>query len=257
MLWRLPRPARPQRRKDGSGRCMTGCSTTSVIFRVLTCDGLRRDWGSTCGDSQRSSRSTCTCRAYGRALPKVGASVFVRHRPSTSTERSVMFPSASWRCDVRSQARCACHATTRHCLGLHTRPQALPTVDASTMSSDQPVDSGSARSSIGGILSKWYALNPDITRLWAFEARRPDRDDALDMYVVVAIGPVCDSDDIGPIWLARSAGWRNDLQRLIGRPVLLDWFDGDTEQAPCVEGSDDARACVESIAWRDSASAKV
>jgi peptide-methionine (R)-S-oxide reductase len=120
------------------------------------------------------------------------------------------------------------------------------------MNTDQAVDAGTERSSIDGILSKWYALNPDITRLWAYEAHRPDRDDGRDMHVVVAIGPVCDSDDIGPIWLARSAGWRRDLQSLIGRPVLLDWFEGDTEEAPCVEASEDARACVASIAWRDS-----
>jgi hypothetical protein len=125
------------------------------------------------------------------------------------------------------------------------------------MDPDPFVDALTETFSIGETLSRWYALNPDITRLWVYEARRPDHDDARDMHVVVAIGPVCDSDDIGPIWLARYDGWRRDLQRLIGRTVLLDWFDGDTEGTPCLEGSDDTRACVASIAWRDSASAKV
>jgi hypothetical protein len=236
---------------------MTGCSTTSVIFRALTCVGMRRNSGSTCGDSRWNWRSMCTCRAYGRTSPKVGALGFVLHQPSTSTARFVMFPSAFWPCDVRSKSRCACPAATRHCLGLHTPPPTPANADACPMKPDQPACSESERSSIGGILTKWYALNPDITRLWVYEARRPGRDNAEDMHVVVAIGPVCDSDDIGPIWLARSAGWRRDLQRLIGRTVLLDWFDGDTEAAPCLEGSDDTRACVASIAWRDSASARV
>jgi hypothetical protein len=125
------------------------------------------------------------------------------------------------------------------------------------MISAKPLNVGTESFSVREIFSKWYALNPDITRLWVYEGRRPGRDDTRGMHVVVAIGPVCDSDDIGPIWLARSEGWRRDLQRQIGRPVLLDWFDGDTEGAPCLEGSDDTLACVASIAWRDSASAKV
>jgi hypothetical protein len=103
-------------------------------------------------------------------------------------------------------------------------------------------------------VSEWYALNPDIARLWVYEAVEPDSDYARDIHVTVALTPVCDSDDISPIWLARCAGWERDLQRLIGRRVHLDWFDGDTEVVPCAEDPEHARVCLASIAWRDSSS---
>lgn len=107
---------------------------------------------------------------------------------------------------------------------------------------------------MGRIVSEWYALNSDISRLWLYAAGEPDHDDACDIYAVVALTPVCDSDDIGPIWLARCTGWQRDLQRLIGRRVHLEWFDGDTEVAPCSEGPKRARVCLGSMAWRDSSS---
>jgi hypothetical protein len=119
------------------------------------------------------------------------------------------------------------------------------------MNSANPVEVGRDLSSIGSVLSRWYALNSDITRLWVYEPGSPDHDAARDIHVVVAIRPVGDSDDIGPIWLARCTGWHDDLQRLIGRPVHLDWFEADTEAVPCVEDLDHDGTCIASIAWRD------
>jgi len=121
--------------------------------------------------------------------------------------------------------------------------------------SDNRVVVGTDSSPIGRILSEWYTLNSDISRLWLYEAGEPDHDDRRDIYVVVALTPVCDSDDISPIWLARCTDWQRDLQRLIGRPVYLDWFDGDTEVVPCAEDPKHACVCVASMAWRDSSSA--
>jgi hypothetical protein len=122
------------------------------------------------------------------------------------------------------------------------------------MNSVNPVEVENHSSPMGRIVSDWYALNPDIARLWVYEADEPDHDDARDIYVTVALTPVCDSDDISPIWLARCTDWQRDLQRLIGRRVHLDWFDGDTEVVPCAEDSEHARACLASIVWRDSSS---
>jgi hypothetical protein len=98
------------------------------------------------------------------------------------------------------------------------------------------------------ILSAWYALNPNVRRLWAYAAGGTDRDD---IYVVAALTPVCDSDDVSPIWLAKCTDWQRQLQRLIGRTVHLDWFDGDTEMVPCAENAKHAPVCLASIAWRD------
>lgn len=109
-------------------------------------------------------------------------------------------------------------------------------------------------SRMGRIVSEWYAANPDIARLWVYEADEPEADDASAIHVTVAITPVCDSDDIGPIWLARCADWQRDLQAVMGRRVRLDWFDGDAEVVPCVEDPQCRRVCVASIAWRDSSS---
>ena len=119
------------------------------------------------------------------------------------------------------------------------------------MNSVNPVKVGNHSSPIGRIVSEWYAVNPDITRLWVYEAGEPDHDDARDIYVTVALTPVCDSDDISPIWLARCTGWQRDLQRLFGRRVHLDWFDGATEVVPCAEDPEHTRVCLASITWRD------
>ena len=117
--------------------------------------------------------------------------------------------------------------------------------------SEDALDIGNDSTRVGIIVSEWYALNPDIRRLWVYEAGEMGPDDARDVHVVVALTPVCDSDDISPIWLARCTGWQRHLERLIGRRVQLDWFDGDTELVPCAECSDRARVCLASIAWRE------
>jgi len=121
------------------------------------------------------------------------------------------------------------------------------------MNSDGAVDAASDRWRTASIVSEWYALNPEIRRLWVYEAAETDGDDAGALHVIVVLAPVCDSDDISPIWLAKCAGWQRRLQKLIGRKVHLDCFDGDTEVAPYLEGFEHARVCVPSIAWRSPA----
>ena len=119
------------------------------------------------------------------------------------------------------------------------------------MNSDNPVKVGNDSSRMGRMVSEWYALNPDIRRLWVYEAGETDADDAGSIHVIVALTPVSDSDDISPIWLARCIDWQRHLQGLIGRRVHLDWFDRDTEVVPCAEGRERARVCLASMAWRD------
>jgi len=127
---------------------------------------------------------------------------------------------------------------------------ARPGVSLCIMNSDNAVEVGNDSSRMARIVSEWYAQNPDIRRLWVYEAGETDPDDARDIYVVVALTPVCDSDDISPIWLAKCTDWQRQLPRRIGRRVHLDWFDGDTDTVPCVEGPEPARVCLASIAWR-------
>ena len=117
------------------------------------------------------------------------------------------------------------------------------------MNSDGAVKAEDHRSRITKLVSEWYARNADIRQLRVYEADESD----LHVNVVVALRPVCDSDDVSPIWLAKCNRWQEQLQALIGRRVHLDWFDGDTEVLPCAEGNGYARVCLASIAWRVSA----
>ena len=113
------------------------------------------------------------------------------------------------------------------------------------------MEAGNDGSRIARIAYDWYALNPDITRLWVYEAGEAEPGDARDVHVVVALMPVCDSDDVSPKWLAKCTGWQRELQRLIGRRVHLDCFDADTEAVPCAQDREHARVCLASIGWRD------
>lgn len=105
--------------------------------------------------------------------------------------------------------------------------------------------------SLGGAVkarvSEWYGRNADIRQVRIYQA------DDGDLHVVVALRPVCDSDDVSPIWLAKRNRWREQLEALIGRRVHLDSFDGDTEVPPYADGSGNARVCLAGIAWRVSA----
>ena len=113
------------------------------------------------------------------------------------------------------------------------------------------VDQVIACSRLESVMFEWYALNPDVRRLWVHEVAETGPDNAGDIYVTVALTPVCDSDDISPIWLSKCTGWQRHLQSLIGRRVHLDWFDAESEVVPCEEVPAHARVCLTSIAWRE------
>lgn len=115
------------------------------------------------------------------------------------------------------------------------------------MSLDEAVKAEDHRSRMTTVVSDWYARNPDIRQLRVYEV------DETDLQVVLALRPVCDSDDVSPIWLAKCDRWQEQLQALIGRMVHLDWFDGDIEVLPYAESNGHARVCLASIAWRVSA----
>jgi len=122
------------------------------------------------------------------------------------------------------------------------------------MHSGNAVDIGTDSSQLERIVLEWYELNPDIRRVWVCEGRETLSDDKWDIHVIVVLTPVCDSDDISPIWLARATGWQRHLQDLIGRRVHLDWFDGVTGVEPWAQDAEHARVCLASIAWRDCCS---
>ncbi len=119
------------------------------------------------------------------------------------------------------------------------------------MNSVNAMETGHDNAPMGTIVAEWYALNPDVTRVWVYEAGQIGVDEARDINVFVALAPVCDSDDISPIWLARCTDWQRQLQYLLGSRVHLDWFDGDTEVVPCGEGTESTFVCLSNIAWRD------
>ena len=100
-----------------------------------------------------------------------------------------------------------------------------------------------------GLVAAWYALNPDVTRVWVFDSEKAASGAARGVRVLVTLAPVCDSDDVEPIWLARCKRWQNELERLMGRTVHLDRFEGELE---CTPFADDPRrpACLAAIRWR-------
>ena len=65
------------------------------------------------GDFQRAERPRAPGTHTSATPPKVGASVFVRHRPSTSTGRSVTSPSGSRNSSVPSKKCCAGQETAQ------------------------------------------------------------------------------------------------------------------------------------------------
>ena len=102
------------------------------------------------------------------------------------------------------------------------------------------------------IVSAWYSLNPDVRRLWVYEAGATHSGDARDIHVIVSLTPVGDSDDITPIWLARRSGWQRHLETLTESRVHLRCTEIETDQEACTEDPQHARVCVAHVAWRDS-----
>ena len=127
--------------------------------------------------------------------------------------------------------------------------QAIPT----TATWGKAVQIKSENASLQSILSKWYARNENVMRLWIYADGhgRPSAANRRNVHVVVALAPVSDSDDTGPIWFARSAGWHRQLQQLIGSDVQLHLLDEDTELVECSASDADARVCLASVTWRD------
>jgi hypothetical protein len=91
-------------------------------------------------------------------------------------------------------------------------------------------------------LSKWYAAQASIRRLWAVED-----DDGLIVYVTLE--PTSDGADPLPVWLARNHDWTNDLKTRTRREVQLQLIvSGDFEEP---DVNTDAEMIAE-LSWRDS-----
>ena len=87
---------------------------------------------------------------------------------------------------------------------------------------------------IDSILAGWYAANPRIRRAYAYEMRDYDVGErkGKDIYVLVDVEPVMDSEEILPVWLAHSGGWQLELQARTACTVHLGWLRPDEATVP-------------------------
>lgn len=87
---------------------------------------------------------------------------------------------------------------------------------------------------IGGVLAGWCAANPRIRRAWAYQVHNGDvgERDANDIYVLLDVEPVMDSEEVLPVWLARRGAWQLELQARAARTVHLGWLGPDDTAIP-------------------------
>lgn len=68
-------------------------------------------------------------------------------------------------------------------------------------------------SPISRVLADWYTANPRIRRACAYGTRDDvDEREGSEIHVVVELEPVTDSEEVLPVWLARSGAWQLELQ---------------------------------------------
>lgn len=81
-------------------------------------------------------------------------------------------------------------------------------------------------SPIDSVLAGWYAANPRIRRACAYAMRDDDVGERKrnDIYVLVDVEPVMDSEEILPVWLAHSSAWQLELQARTACTVHLGWL---------------------------------
>ena len=91
---------------------------------------------------------------------------------------------------------------------------------------------------IASILAGWYAANPRIRRAFAYEMRDDDvvERKGNDIYVLVDVEPVMDSEEILPVWLAHSVAWQLELQARTACTVHLGWLGPDETAIPSFVG---------------------
>jgi hypothetical protein len=82
---------------------------------------------------------------------------------------------------------------------------------------------------IDSTVAGWYAANPRIRRAYAYQMRDYDVGEPKgnDIYVLVDVEPVMDSEEGLPVWLAHSGAWQLELQARTACTVHLGWLHPD------------------------------
>ena len=91
---------------------------------------------------------------------------------------------------------------------------------------------------IDGTLAGWYAANPRIRRAFAYQMRDDEVGEPKgnDIYVLVDVEPVMDSEEVLPVWLAHSGAWQLELQARTACTVHLGWLGPDETAIPSFVG---------------------
>ena len=92
---------------------------------------------------------------------------------------------------------------------------------------------------LAAVLSRWYAGQSSIRRLWAVD----DREARISVFVTLE--PTFDGDDALPIWLAQSDAWRHELRVLTDRDVRLELLAAGTSEPAHAETT------IAELHWRD------
>ncbi len=93
-------------------------------------------------------------------------------------------------------------------------------------------------------LSRWYAEQPAVRRLWAIQA--PDEPK---LRVIVMLEPSLDGDEISPAWIAHGSRWTRELRERLAGPVQLERIDGPLSEEFEIDGEG---AVLTALCWRDS-----
>lgn len=95
---------------------------------------------------------------------------------------------------------------------------------------------------IASALSRWYATQPSIRRLWAIE-------NPAALVIVVTLEPTSDGDDPLPVWFAKNRDWARDLEQFTHREVHLKLLIADVLEDPHVVTD---AALIAEVGWRES-----
>ena len=92
---------------------------------------------------------------------------------------------------------------------------------------------------IASVLAHWYAANPRVRRAFAYQMQddKVDEPKGNDIYVLVDVEPVMDSEEILPVWLVHSGEWQLELQARIACKVHLRWLAPDETAMPSSVGN--------------------
>jgi len=89
------------------------------------------------------------------------------------------------------------------------------------------------------ILAGWAAGNPQIRRVWLFQAAPGG---ALD--IALELHPVPDSEETLTVWMANAEKWRRQLASRLGGAAQLDWLDAEGGTRPGEAGAGELKSLI-------------